>query len=314
MPTTLFSAAGGVYRGNLHGHSTHSDGLKSSADAAALYRGRGYDFTCLSDHLWIDTRYAATTVNDTRALDSESFITIASAEIHCPGKAHDRGGLWHIVATGLPLDFRCADKSETGPQLVRRAVDAGAFVAIAHPEWHSLTSDEAMSLARAGAHGVEIYNHSCMVKAARGSGVATLDHLLNEGVRIHATAGDDSHIFDNDAFGGWVMVAAPELNAAGIVDALKRGDYYSSSGPDIIAIRHDKDSIEVESSPVSRIILAADRNVARARAGQGITRAVFDIKELNLRFLRIVLQDDRGAQAWSNVFWTEDLKQVARER
>ena len=41
MATILFSSAAGIYRGNLHGHSTHSDGLNSSADVVRLYRAAG---------------------------------------------------------------------------------------------------------------------------------------------------------------------------------------------------------------------------------------------------------------------------------
>ncbi|MGB1106981.1 MAG: PHP domain-containing protein, partial [Candidatus Puniceispirillaceae bacterium] len=160
MATTLFTSAAGVFRGNLHGHSTHSDGQNSPADVVRLHREAGYDFTCLSEHLWTDPRFSAPTIIDATAFDSADFITIISAELHCPGKAHDRDGLWHIVANGLPADFPVADSSETGPELVARAVAAGAYVTIAHPEWYSLTDDEARSLAAAGAHGVEIYNHS----------------------------------------------------------------------------------------------------------------------------------------------------------
>ena len=40
-----------LYRGNLHGHSTHSDGQKSIAEVAKFYQGLGYDFIAISDHL-----------------------------------------------------------------------------------------------------------------------------------------------------------------------------------------------------------------------------------------------------------------------
>ena len=56
-------------RGNLHGHSTHSDGLRTPEEAVQTYYELGYDFICLSDHLWHDTRYAATTVLNARYLN-----------------------------------------------------------------------------------------------------------------------------------------------------------------------------------------------------------------------------------------------------
>lgn len=45
-----FSASGQFWRGNLHGHSTGSDGMLSPADVCAAYRARGYDFIAVTDH------------------------------------------------------------------------------------------------------------------------------------------------------------------------------------------------------------------------------------------------------------------------
>ena len=40
------------YKGNLHTHTTRSDGRKSPEEVMALYRDHGYDFLALTDH-WI---------------------------------------------------------------------------------------------------------------------------------------------------------------------------------------------------------------------------------------------------------------------
>ena len=45
-----------------------------------------------------------------------------------------------------------------------------------------MTTDEAMQVAAADA--VEIYNHSCVLSSARGSGLMIADYLLNEGKKI----------------------------------------------------------------------------------------------------------------------------------
>ena len=78
------------------------------------------------------------------------------------------GELWHILAVGLPLDFPPLKPSETGPQLARRAREAGAFVAVAHPAWSQLTEDDGRTLE--AAHAVEIYNHGAAVETDRGDG------------------------------------------------------------------------------------------------------------------------------------------------
>ena len=103
------------FRGNLHGHSDHSDGALNPKEVIKKYQELGYDFTCLSDHLWKGSKFAAETVLDIKNLNQKDFITIPSAELHCRGKKYIRDGLWHIVANGLPLDFKCADEKETAP-------------------------------------------------------------------------------------------------------------------------------------------------------------------------------------------------------
>lgn len=179
MAIPLFSATEGTYRGNLHGHSTHSDSRDSLADVVRLYRDAGYHFTLLSEHYWSNQLFCAATLNDASALDRDEFITLLSAELQCDGKLYNRDGLWHIVANGLPPGFAMAGETETGPELVLRAVAAGAYVTIAHPEWYCLIEGEARLLAEAGAHGVEIYDHASAIEAARGGGTATVDYLLH---------------------------------------------------------------------------------------------------------------------------------------
>ena len=307
MPHDLFCPPDGLYRGNLHGHCTHSDGRNEPAEVVRLYREAGYDFTCLSDHYWTDPRFSADTICDGSALDSEDFITLISAELHCHGKLYDQAGLWHILANGLPLDFPVATPSETGPELVERAVAAGAFVSIPHPEWYAMTTEEARSLAVAGAHAVEIYNHSSALDAGRGGGVATVDQLANAGFRTGIIATDDSHDVPADGFGGWVMVAARDLSAGSILAALKAGDYYASCGPDFTSIRLEGNMLHVTCSPVSRVGVAAGGHRAFSASGDGMTEAQIEIGRTDFEFFRVVLTDKAGKQAWSNHFWTDDL-------
>lgn len=306
MDFLRFSDTSAFYRGNLHGHCTHSDGLMTAEEIACVYRNMGYDFTCLSDHLHTNTRFASPIVNDTSALNRDDFITINSAEMHCNGKAYDKDGLWHILANGLPTDFAHAGEDETAPEMVQRALDAGAFVSIAHPEWYSLTMAEAESIAHA--HAVEIYNHSCALDSGRGGGVAVIDYLLNEGHGHGIIATDDSHNGVYDVGGGWVMVAADKLDAGCIISALKAGNYYASSGAEIRSIRLEGNMLEVRTSPSQAIILAGARHLAEHCNGASLTKAMFDLSRFNSPWFRIVVMDHGGGNAWSNAFFMDDLK------
>ena len=290
-----------LYRGNLHGHSTHSDGFKSPKEVIEIYKNLGYDFTCLSDHLWDDSSFAATTLCDVKADEDASFITIPSAELHCLGKSFDNDGLWHLVANGLPVDFKPADKEETAPQLIERAQKAGAFVTIAHPEWYALTSEEAMMVSAADA--VEVYNHACFLEAARSSGIACADYLLQSGKNVHLTASDDSHFRLDDAGGGWVMVAAETLSETAIISALKQGAFYASSGPSITAIELQDSQLEIQSSAARSVIISGAGYEARNQNGHSLTKACFDLSDFKSPWFRVTVTDAANRHAWSNRYW-----------
>jgi len=300
-----FDQAQQFFRGNLHGHSNHSDGMTSPAAVVEAYASLGYDFTCISDHLWKKTWFSADTVLDTEDLNRDGFITIPSAEIHCLGKAYDQDGLWHIVANGLPVDFAPADEQETGPQLVQRAIDAGAYVTIAHPEWYSMTTEEARSVAPA--HGVETYNHSCAISSSRGSGIAIADTLLNDGHRLSFTATDDSHFQPLDHGGGWVMVAADDLTPEAIIAALKTGRHYSTTGPVINFMALEDDTLIVDCSAAESIIVSAQGHLALHKTGPNITYAEFDMAGLKSPYFRVTIMDRAGGMAWSNPYFFDYL-------
>ena len=289
------------FRGNLHGHSDHSDGALNPKEVIKKYQELGYDFTCLSDHLWKGSKFAAETVLDIKNLNQKDFITIPSAELHCRGKKYIRDGLWHIVANGLPLDFKCADEKETAPRLVQRAIQAGAFVTIAHPEWYSLTFDECLSLSHA--HGIEIYNHSCHIEAQRGFGTAAADYLLQENNRIFLTATDDSHFKMQDSGGGWVMVAADKLSESSILNALKNGQYFSSTGGEIFEFEINNYQVNIQCSPSNQVCVVGQGAKSMSQNGKNITQAEFDLKKYPSDWFRVSIANDSGNFAWTNPVW-----------
>ena len=294
-----------LYRGNLHGHSTHSDGLLSAKAVIKTYADLGYDFTCLSDHLWIDDNYAAKSVYDGRSLDREGFITLPSAELHCYGKNLDQDGVWHIVANGLPTDFACPDEKESAADLIERAQAAGAYVSLAHPEWYTMTTNEALLVSAADA--VEIYNHSCVLSSARGSGIMIADFLLNTGHKISFTATDDSHFHLPDFAGGWVMVAAPELSQDSIIAAFKAGHHYSSTGADFTDISIEEGMLTIQTTPVQNIVLSGEGHSALACQGNNITVARFNLSEFASKWFRITARGSSNQMAWSNPYFKSDL-------
>jgi hypothetical protein len=304
---SAFAARGRFWRGNLHTHSTLSDGALEPGEVCRRYEAEGYDFICLSDHLIGRYGYP---IADTTPFRSNSFTTILGAEVHADRLLN--GEIWHLLAVGLPPDFarpevpdfRGPRSGESIEQLAGRCVEAGAFVAVAHPQWYGLTLADARRIE--AAHAVEIYNHTCAVESDRGDGTAMLDLLLREGRRLSACAADDAHFTGPDHFGGWVMVKAEELDPVALVRALRAGDYYSSQGPRLHDIRVEGDEVAVECSPVDRVVAVGARCASAVRHGKGLMEATLPLAPFaDGGWVRLTVSDAQGRRAWSNPIWLD---------
>lgn len=297
MDVAPFARQGRFWRGNLHTHSTRSDGKLSPEAVVDFYKGAGYDFLALTDHFWECYAYPVT---DTRGLRSKGFTTLLGAEIHAPitAKNHD----WHIVAVGLPLDYAPWTSGETIQSMCRRAAAAGAFLGIAHPQWYGLTTEDALSIPEA--HAVEIYNHSCAVECDRGDGLVVLEDVLATGKRLNAYAADDAHFSKPDAAGGWVMVKAEALEPELLLAALKRGDFYSSQGPELHDIAVTGNEVMVACSPASWISVVGAGTGSRCAQGRDLKRATLPLDCFGEDgYVRITVTDAQGRRAWSNPIW-----------
>ena len=93
-----FATPGRFWRGNLHAHSSLSDGALNPVDVVEAYKRAGYDFLQVSDHFLGRFDWP---IADTRKLRCNTFTTLIGAEIHA--MATSAGEYWHIVATGLPF-------------------------------------------------------------------------------------------------------------------------------------------------------------------------------------------------------------------
>ena len=97
-----FARPGHWYRGNLHTHSTASDGRKTPAEVCAFYRAQGYDFISLTDHFLETYRFPIT---DTTPYRGAGFTTILGAELHAP--ATSLGENWHHPGRRAARRLRC---------------------------------------------------------------------------------------------------------------------------------------------------------------------------------------------------------------
>jgi hypothetical protein len=305
MNNAMFTTPGKFWRGNLHTHSTRSDGTLDPGEVCRRYKAEGYDFIALTDHFIGKFDYPIT---DTTPYRDEDFTTILGAELH--SGAMDNGSLWHILTVGLPSDFAPSNSpgfqpiadQETGAEIAARARDAGAYVVIAHPEWSGLTENDARSLE--AAHGVEIYNHSCAVETDRPRGFTTLDKLLNEGRRLTLCATDDTHFSGPDHFGGWVMVKAECNEPEALLAALKAGHHYASQGPEIHNVVWEDGYVVVESSAVVNVSVVGNGSGGSYTHGESMTQTRLNIDRLKESpWMRLSVMDRAGKHAWLNPVW-----------
>ncbi len=93
----------------------------------------------------------------------------------------------------------------------------------------------------------EVFNGHPTVNNLGGGGVPgleeTWDRILSSGKLLYGIAVDDAHVFkrpeDKTAprpGTGWVHVRVPRLEPRAIVEALERGEFYSSTGVELQAL------------------------------------------------------------------------------
>ncbi len=289
-----FTVPGRWFKGNLHMHTTVSDGRRSPEEAVAWYREQGYDFVSVTDHV---------ALTPTAHLDTSDFLTIPGTEYHGEDASL---GLYHIVAWGmetLPLHDVATP--------LQVAIDAfrerGALVSMAHPYWSGQTTGDLLAVE--GYVGLEVFNATCQQLNGKGVAGVHWDNLLMSGRLLWGFAVDDTHWRPErpDVGWGWVMVRAPALTRQAILQALAEGHFYASCGPSIEDLQWDGARVWVRCSPCAQVRFIGDRwhgHVVRAAPDQPLTEAEYTCKP-EQRYLRVECVDAAGRVAWSNPLMIE---------
>ena len=122
-----------------------------------------------------------------------------------------------------------------------------------------------------GNFAMEVWNSGCAIENHMDTNAAYWDELLFDGQQIYGVATDDGHPMDQHCR-GWVMVNA-ENNVPAILDALKNGRFYASTGPEIYDFRVEDGVAKIECSPVQSVechqLADADARRGRRKAHAG---------------------------------------------
>ncbi|MDA1330789.1 MAG: CehA/McbA family metallohydrolase [Chloroflexi bacterium] len=299
MTLSFFQSTGRFWRGNLHTHSTNSDGRLSPAAVCEEYRLAGYDFLVITDHFHDIFGFPLT---DTTPYRTDGFTTIIGSELHTG--TTELGDGWDILGVGVPLDFARPAQGETAGEIVRRALAEGAFIEAPHPNWCTLTEQDILSLG--AIHAIEIFNGTCHDDNDRGDNSYIIDLLLARGYHYNLCAVDDAHLQPTraDFMKGWVCVKSEALHPGALLTALKAGHYYSSTGPALVDMALSSDrKLTVRCSPVERVVVMGRLYPSKSVSGRGITTAEFDLSDFKSPYFRVVVRDEYGRRAYANPVW-----------
>ncbi len=215
----------GWYRGDLHGHTVHSDGAWDAVALLNFAREQRLDFVTLTDH---------NTVSGLAQMDS-----LSSDEVLTMGGFELTTFYGHALALGLRqwIDWRVRPGERTMTDIMAQVEACGGLFVIAHPtapgdpictgcQW------EYDDLMPGKAAVVEVWNEHWDSISNNEEAVQLWYQWLNAGHRIYATVGTDIHGAPDAALEfGFNVVYADALAETAILDALKHGHLYLSSGP-----------------------------------------------------------------------------------
>lgn len=314
----LLPREGTFYKANLHCHSVISDGKKTIEELKDMYQKHGYSVLAYTDH----RRY-----RDHRNLSDETFLALAGYEADVDWETEDYNhyATTHICLYDTDPDQHREEKTKSPmPQgrdtaalnaFAKEMGELGFLLCYNHPYWSLQTYEDYKGLR--GFFAMEIYNHGCELDGLYGYHAQAYDEMLRTGNRLACVASDDNHnCFPEedpmcDCFGGFTMIKAKELSYPAIIDALRRGDFYASTGPEIKEFYLEGNQIVVKTSPVCKIYVKGSGRLSYqklSRENEFLTEAVFELDpNRNDRFLRVSIQDERGRHADSRAYFLDEM-------
>lgn len=307
-------ADGNWYKGNLHLHSTNSDGRKSPEEVAKIYEEHGYQFVAFTEH----EHY---TYN--KALCHENFLILPGVEFACdkpdPLRIYHLLGIGQHAAgeeasgeNGFYHHQRFPVKKWEGLSTIQSTIDetlaANNLSVFNHPNWSRMELSDFLDLE--GFFAMEIYNYGCEAESRTGISIDYWDSLLRRGRKVWGIATDDAHFAIDDYCGGWVVVNAKELTIEAITAALKEGNFYSSNGPEIYSFFVEDGVAKIDCSQAREIHFVTYETFGYSMIAKG--SETFTHGEMKLcgkeKYVRAEVIDHNGKTAWSNpIFLQENI-------
>jgi len=176
-----------ILKGNLHAHTTFSDGVRPADEVVERYRELGYDFLAITDH---EDR-----------IDDDYWVRLPTGNDHI------------LILPGVELDYR-----PFGQHVGKVTGDHETLFVLNHPARYGLTVEQTLRRIRAitrdglPIHAVEVTD----------TGVYRPEYDV-DAIQLPKIATDDSHR-DEDFGRAWIEVDAAR-SADAILRAVKAGEF-----------------------------------------------------------------------------------------
>jgi hypothetical protein len=290
-------------RGNIHTHTTLSDGGATPERTITWYRSHGYQFLALTDHnlLSAPARYAA--------LQEPGFVLISGEEITMTGagrQVHVNALCTHTRIPGGSFGSAAAALSAA----IGRVRAQGGVAIVNHPnfDWALSVNDvvdarDASLLEIASGHP---YVHSAG-DATHPSHESLWDTALTAGADFMGAAVDDVHSIDVSADPpatpgrAWVQAFTDKAEPDAICAALAQGQLYSSTGVELKRISvHDRDYRVQPAEPRSTVVFigAEGRELSRVSLATADAEASYTVHGDEV-YVRARVETPDGRRAWT---------------
>lgn len=237
-------------KGQLHCHTTGSDGADAPVALVTAYKNAGYGFITITDHNVI-----------TPDPGVSGIIWI--------GNSVEESYLRHVNAFDVGNDYSGLQSSQ---EVISYHKNKGRMTSLNHPNWQNQYILDEFEIKSYYDHNfIEVYN-----AVVDGYGEEQWDWALSANRIVFGTATDDCHDVSGAAFNkGWVVVHVGEATKAAILQSLRDGNFYASTGNDI-TITLDGNVITASSSAVSNFTFIG-RNGRVLKTVNGVTSAAYTI-------------------------------------
>ncbi|MCK5129737.1 MAG: hypothetical protein KAQ68_07785 [Clostridiales bacterium] len=274
------------FKGNLHTHTTLSDGIKTPAEAIQLYRENGYDFLSITDHMIYSPNS-----------NSENMLLLSGIE--CTSGDYRENKSCHITGVGMTEHVKIPEGTMPN-EIISILKKANGFATVAHPYWFHITTDDLLNFR--GYDAIEVYNDVAQVCADKGYSDTLIEPLVDAGRFPLLTAVDDTHFYDKDGLYGYIMVNADALDHETIMQAIFSGSFYASTGFEFKQIIIDDSKVIVTfDDPAAKVIFYGNCVYANPVVLDGEMKTATYTLQKDDKTIRIYAENENGDKAYSQI-------------